>query len=137
MKEKEKGGPVKKCDKTRLWYALAFLLLLALEVVIALFVRDSFIRPYGGDVLVTVLLCCFCRILWPKRLRLLPVYVFLFAAAVEIGQYFDIVDLLGLSGNVFFRTLIGTTFSWADLVCYGAGCLLFFTAETMLRRTGD
>ena len=121
----------------RLRYAIAFLLILVLEILIALFVRDSFIRPYGGDVLVTVLLCCFCRIFFPRGIRLLPLYVFLFAAAVEIGQYFGIVHLLGLSGNPFFRTLIGTTFSAADLVCYGVGCHLFFAAEAFLRHAGD
>lgn len=126
-----------KWNKSRLRYGIAFLLILVLEILIALFVRDAFIRPYGGDVLVTVLLCCFCRIFFSRGSRLLPLYVFLFAAAVELGQYFGIVHLLGLSGNPFFRTLIGTTFSAADLVCYGVGCLLFSAAEAVLRHAGD
>ena len=118
--------------KTRLAYLMAFCVIFAVEVCIALFVRDSFIRPYGGDVLVTVLLCCFLRIFLPHGGKLLPVYVFLFALAVEIGQYFDFVALLGLGDSRFFRILLGSTFSFADIVCYGAGCALFALSEFLI-----
>jgi len=120
--------------RRRLVYAAAFAAILILEVIIALFVRDRFIRPYGGDVLVTVLICCFLRIFMPERVRLLPVYVFLFAVCVEIGQYFDFVSLLGLDGNAFFSILLGSTFSFADIVCYGAGCVLFSLTETLINK---
>ena len=125
-------------DKTRkrLVYGLAFMLLFVVEVLIALFVRDAFIRPYGGDILVTVLICCFVRILFPERIKLLPLLVFLFAAAVEVGQYFDYVTLLGLGDIEFFRILLGTSFSVADIFCYGAGCLLFWAAERLCKFCG-
>ena len=120
--------------RLRLVYAAAFVILLLAEILIALFVRDAFIRPYGGDILVTVLICCFLRIFFPAGVRMLPVWVFLFAAAVETGQYFDFVALMGLGDNAFFRILLGSTFSWADLVCYAVGCALFFAAETLAKR---
>ena len=58
--------------KKRLGYILAFVLLLTVEILIALFVRDDFIRPYGGDILVTVLICAAVRILFPTGIRFLP-----------------------------------------------------------------
>jgi len=119
---------------SRFRYLLAFLLILITEVLIALFVRDRFIRPYGGDILVTVLICCFVRIFFPSGLRLLPLWVFLFAAAVEVGQYFDFVSLLGLGDIAFFRILLGSTFSAADILCYGAGCVIFALAELFFRK---
>ena len=115
--------------KKRLWYGAAFGVILILEILIALFVRDSFLRPYGGDILMTVLICCFFRTFFPEKPKLLPVWVFLFAVAVELGQYFDFVTLLGLGDSVFFRTLLGTSFSWVDILCYGAGCALFALTE--------
>ena len=121
--------------KKRLGYAIAFVLLLTVEILIALFVRDDFIRPYGGDILVTVLICAAVRILFPTGIRLLPLWVFLFAAGVEIGQYFDFVTLLGLGDIAFFRILLGSTFSFADLLCYAAGCVLFLLGEKLLRRS--
>lgn len=121
--------------KKRLGYAIAFLVLLITEILIALFVRDDFIRPYGGDILVTVLICAAVRIAFPTGIRFLPLWVFLFAAAVEIGQYFDFVTLLGLGNIAFFRILLGSTFSVADLLCYAAGCVLFLLGEKLLRRS--
>ena len=120
--------------RTRLLYGAAFCILLAVEVYIALFVRDSFIRPYGGDILVTVLICCFLRVFLPEKPHLLPVFVFLFAAAVEVGQYFDFVSRIGLGGSRFFRILLGSTFSPADILCYLTGCILFTAAERFCRR---
>ena len=121
--------------KKRLGYAIAFLVLLITEILIALFVRDDFIRPYGGDILVTVLICAAVRIAFPTGIRFLPLWVFLFAAAVEIGQYFDFVTLLGLGDIAFFRILLGSTFSVADLICYAAGCLLFWIGEKAITKS--
>ena len=121
--------------KTRLTYAVLFLLTLLTEVLIALFVRDAFVRPYVGDMLVTVLICCFLRIFFPTGVKLLPVYVFIFASAVEVGQYFDIVKLFGLENNTFLSVLLGRTFSLADILCYAVGCILFFGAELCIRRS--
>ena len=119
--------------RLRMGYGLAALLLFVIEVLIALFVRDRFIRPYGGDILVTLLICCVIRVILPRGYRL-PVGggVLLFAILVEIGQYFGLVYLLGLGHIKFFRILIGTGFSWWDMVCYAAGCILFVAADALL-----
>ena len=115
--------------KRRILYAIIFITLLCVELVIGLFVHDDFVRPYIGDVLVTVLLCCLCRIAVPKGVPALPAYVFLFAALVEAAQYIDVVKLLGWEDNAILSTLIGRTFSWADILCYGVGCVAFWAAE--------
>ena len=118
--------------KLRITYFLLFFSLLLAEICIALFIDDKFIRPYLGDVLVTVLICSFLRIIWPKGIRLLPVYVFLFATAVEIGQYFDMVKLLGLENNAFLSVLMGRSFSRIDLICYAVGCIIFYCINRII-----
>lgn len=123
-----------KTNKKRIVYAVCSAFLFITEVLIALFLNDNFIRPYVGDILVTVLICCFIRIFIPDKMKSLPLWVFLFAAAVEIGQYFDFVSLLGLGDIKFFRILLGTTFSFADLVCYAVGCAVFFAGEKIIYR---
>ena len=115
--------------KKRLLYACITVVLLVVEVLIALFVHDNFIRPYIGDVLVTVLICAFLRIFIPRGIKLLPLYVFVFAVGVEVLQYFNIVERLGLADNRFFSILIGSVFDVKDIVCYGVGCLVFFIVE--------
>lgn len=118
--------------KLRKSYAVLFCVILFAEIYIALFINDSFVRPYVGDMLVTVLICCFCRVIIPKGVRALPVYVFILAAVVETGQYFDVVKLLGLDGNKFFSVVFGRTFSVYDLICYAIGCLSFFAIDYII-----
>ena len=118
----------------RILYGSVFCGLLGIEVCIALFINDSFIRPYVGDMLVTLLLCCLCRVIIPSKLRLLPLYVFAFAACVEIGQYFDLVALLGLADNRFLSVLMGRTFSWLDLLCYAVGCIAAWGLDIAIRK---
>ena len=112
-----------KCKK-RLFYFFCTSLLFTIEVLIALFVDDKIIRPYIGDVLVTMLVYCFVRILIPEGVRLLPLYVFIFACVVELLQYLNFIEIIGLSGNRIAQTVIGTSFSWIDIICYGICCLL-------------
>lgn len=81
------------------------------------------------DVLVVVVIYTFVRIWIPESVRLLPLYVFLFAAGVEILQYFNIVELLGVQDNVFLRTIIGTSFDVKDILCYAVGCVLIWLSS--------
>ena len=118
-----------KTSKLRITYLLLTLLLIGIEVLIALFVHDSIIRPFIGDLLVVIVLDFFVRIFIPQDLKLLPLFVFIFAVFVEILQYFDIVGILGLSSNRFMRILIGGTFDWHDILCYALGCILVFFLE--------
>lgn len=116
-------------------YFTAFLIIFIVELAIALFVRDNFIRPYVGDLLVVLLIYCFLRI-FMKPYRFLPLCVFLFAAAVELAQMFNFVDRLGLQDNPVLSIALGSTFDPADLVCYAAGCLLLtvFSEKRRLKR---
>lgn len=116
-------------NKKRLFYAIAFFVLLVVEVLIALFVHDSFIRPYIGDVLVVIVLYCFIRIIVPERVRLLPLWIFIFAAGVEVLQLLGLVDRLGLGDNKFFRVLIGSVFDIKDIACYAVGCAILGVYE--------
>ena len=115
--------------KRRITYAALFLIIFLIELYIALYVHDDFVRPYIGDVFVTALICCFCRIFFPRGIKLLPLYVLIFSFLVETAQYFNVVTLLGLQDNALACTIIGTSFSHIDLVCYAVGYGLFWVAE--------
>ena len=108
----------------RIAYGIATFILLIIEVLIALFVHDAFIRPYVGDVLVVIVIYTFVRIFIPERCVFLPLFVFVFATLVEVLQLFNIVDLLGIGDNGFFRVLIGSVFDIKDVLCYAVGCLI-------------
>lgn len=120
--------------RKRVLYLITTILLLTIEVLIALYVNDRFIRPYVGDMLVVIVIYTFVRIFVPEGWPLLPFAIFIFAIFVEILQWFHIVDVLGLSDSRFFRVLIGGVFDWKDILCYGLGCALVGVYEYALRR---
>ena len=119
--------------RSRLPYAVSALVLLVTEVLIALYVRDAFIRPYGGDILVTVLLCCLLRALFSRRIPFLALWVLLFAFAVEFAQALGIASLIP-EGWTVLRIAVGSSFSVWDLVCYTVGCAAFVLAEWLAVR---
>lgn len=104
-------------------------ILFIIEVLIAVYVRDRFIRPYMGDVLVVILIYCFIKSF--TRLPVIPVAigVLLFAFTVEILQYLRIVEVLGLEDNKLARIIIGTDFAWLDLLTYVAGIMIVIIVE--------
>lgn len=110
--------------RQRIIYAVITILLIAVEVIIALYVHDRFVRPYLGDVIVVIVLYSLVRIVFPTGKRHLSVCIFLFAAGVEILQAINPLEMLGLGDNRFLSVLCGSVCDPADIVCYAIGCFL-------------
>ena len=123
---------MKMLKRKRLIYLSLSLMLFFIELFIALFVRDRFIRPYFGDVLVVILIYTVIRVIFPEKPKLLPIYVFIFAVLVEVSQYLDLAELLG--GGVILSTIIGTSFSWLDILCYFIGTIAIYPLELLLKK---
>lgn len=111
-------------------YLALTILLFVVEVLIALFVRDRFVRPYVGDVLVVMLIYCFVKIFMNLPITSVAIFVLVFAFTIEFFQYIHIVERLGLEKSALARTVIGTSFAWADIVAYIAGFVLIVVTET-------
>ena len=122
--------------KSRLKYLLLSMLLFIIELIIAIYLHDNIIRAHVGDVLVVVLIYCIIRIFIVKEIKLLPLYVFAFAVFVEIMQFFDIVSILHLQNIAIMRIIIGSTFDWADILCYFTGALISAFIQWIDRRNG-
>lgn len=120
--------------KKRIVYIISFIVIFCIEVLIALYIRDSFVRPYLGDVLVVVLVYSFVRIFLPTGIPKMPFYVFLFACFVEVMQYFHLADTLGIT-NRAARIILGSTFDWKDIASYAVGCVLIVLVERLFRRS--
>ncbi|AQS93651.1 hypothetical protein BXQ17_06095 [Polaribacter sp. BM10] len=113
-------------------YLIIFLLILFIEVFIALFVRDQFIRPFIGDVLVTVLLFAFCRIFYNGNALKLALGVLIFSFTIEFLQYLKLIEILGLQNNKIAVTVLGATFDWLDLLAYLLGVLISYFIDKKL-----
>lgn len=117
-------------------YFLIFLMLLWFEVLIALFMHGNFIRIYVGDFLVVILIYCFIRSFIEIGIVPSILATLLFAYAVELGQYFSIVNHLGLQDNRIATTLIGNAFEWQDVLAYTLGGLIVLLIEHIRTHEG-
>jgi len=114
-------------------YLLLTIIIFAIEVCIALFIKDTLIRPFIGDVLVVILIYCFFRIFLQVSAWKLAFGVLLFACAIEILQYFDYVKLLHLENNRVISVILGRTFEWLDFAAYLTGFLIILGVEKIVQ----
>ena len=106
-----------------------------IEVLIALYITDNFIRPYVGDVLVVILIYYFVKAfvnigIWP-----LAVATLLFSYLIETLQYFQFVKVIGLGDNKLANIVIGNYFAWEDMIAYTIGITIVVFIETYFIKT--
>lgn len=116
-------------------YFFVTCLLFLIEVAIALFVHDDFIRPFLGDVLVVMLMYCFVKSFLSAAVKPVALAVLIFSFGIEFLQYIRIIEKLGWQDNTLARTVIGTSFSWEDLLMYVVGILVVLFVEHLQKKT--
>jgi len=116
-------------------YFILFILILVCELYIGFYVHDTIIRPYIGDLLVVILIYAFLRIFVHKAYFKVAFFTFIFACLVETAQYYHVISFLGLQENNIARVLIGTSFSWIDILAYFGGFILIIIVEETLKKS--
>ncbi len=116
-------------------YFLLTIIIFAIEVLIALFVKDTIVRPFVGDVLVVVLIYCFLQIFLTFSHWKIALGVLIFACLIEILQYFDFVKVIGLENNRIISIALGRTFEWTDFAAYFVGFLMIIFSENFRIRS--
>jgi hypothetical protein len=106
----------------------AFLLFLT-EVLIALFVRDVYIRPYGGDFLIVIFLYCLVKAITNSDVWRVAFGVLLLSYLIEVAQYLDLIKWIGQENNKVVRVVMGTSFDWGNIIAYTLGILLVLLFE--------
>lgn len=99
-----------------------------------MFVRDRFIKPYIGDVLLISLLYSFAQIFLNNRVKKLYLYIFIIGVLVEILQFRNIASLLKLSDNKILSIVVGSAFDWKDIICYFVGMLLIIGGKSIINK---
>jgi Protein of unknown function (DUF2809) len=103
--------------------------LLIVEIIIALYVRDTIVRPYIGDLLVVVLIYCGIKSFFKWPVTKTAFGVLLFSYIVELFQYFKVIELLGVEHCQLARVIIGVSFAWLDIAAYTAGIIVVLLVE--------
>ncbi|MET0244352.1 MAG: DUF2809 domain-containing protein [Flavitalea sp.] len=120
--------------KFSLKYFILAMLIFITELLIALYVRDRFIRPYFGDYLVVMLVYCGVRTFLQGSVWKIAIGSLIFAYFIETLQYLRIVDRLGLADNIVAKTVIGYGFEWKDIFAYTLGIATLILIEFFIRR---
>ena len=110
-------------------YFIAALVLLLIEVLIAVFVHDRFIRPWVGDYLVVMLIYSALKSFLNIPVIAAAIFVLAFSFVVEFLQYLNIVEYFGLQNSPIIRTVLGTSFEWTDLIAYTLGVATILLME--------
>ncbi|MFI2743243.1 DUF2809 domain-containing protein [Zhouia sp. PK063] len=113
-------------------YGLLALLFFLIEVCIALFFHDRFVRPVLGDYLVIFLIYCILKSIINLKPNLATIAVLLFAYAIEFSQYIHITKLLHIKENTFTRMVLGSSFSWEDMMAYTLAAITIMVLENKL-----
>lgn len=104
-----------------------------LEILIVIYFKTGFIRHWLGDFLVVCLLYCSLQALWPGKVLKRIVIVGIIATVIELLQAVNFLEILGLHDNLTARLVLGTTFSWTDLLAYLLGLSIVFVLERLIR----
>lgn len=119
--------------KFRKLYFGWFFIILLIELLIALFVKDTFFRPYFGDVLVVILIYTFLRSFFKIGIKTSILVVFLFSFAIEISQWIHLIKLLNLEECIIAHWVLGSSFNWWDFLAYIIGLFFVYMVERVAR----
>lgn len=115
-------------------YLSLFTLLLITEVLIAIYVHDSFVRPYLGDTLIVVVIYAFIMSVVDyaynfQTKTLVATLALLFSFVIEGLQAASFIYRIGLGDVGWARLIFGTSFSWWDILAYLCGYLGILLVE--------
>jgi hypothetical protein len=102
------------------------------EILIAtVFSQIRFVRAFISDFLVVILLYHFVKAFFEISPLILSISVLIFSCVIEVLQYFHLGNVLGLPHGSLLSVLLGTNFSWIDMLMYLLGCLSSYCLDTL------
>lgn len=110
-------------------YFLLTVILFITEVLIAVYMKAGFVRHYFGDFLVVILLYCFVKSFIKVPVLYATIAVLLFAYFMELLQYLNFVQWVGLEDNRLAKVVLGNYFELADMLAYTLGMVTVLIIE--------
>lgn len=110
-------------------HLLVALVLFGVLVAIEGLVDGGFVRNTVGDVVVVIFLYALLRAVAPCSPPPAAAAVLALAFAIEAIQALDLIDRLGIQRSRLIDVVLGSTFTWGDLVAYTIGVAVALGAE--------
>ena len=108
-----------------LFTLLTFALLL-IEIAIAYFLKDGFIRFTVGDFLASILVYCAIKSVIKTTAIQIAITALIISFTIEFAQLINLLDLLNLRTNKLASIILGSHFSIEDLIAYALGIITIY-----------
>ena len=112
-------------------YAVATGALFIIELGIALFVHDGFVRPHLGDALAVILVYLGLRSVTRYHVLAAAAIALAIAFIIEFSQLFHFLSAIGLAHNRWARIILGGVFDVQDLLAYAFGAAAVVAVERL------
>ena len=118
--------------KSKRWkYIMSFIITFLLEVIIALYIKNSFIRSYFGDILIIICLYFFAKSIFDNKIKNIAIYILILGIVAETMQCFNISKYIAGDSKVL-QIVLGTTFDIKDIICYLIGYIIIVITENIV-----
>ncbi len=96
------------------------------------FLKDGFIRYTFGDFLATILVYCAIKSIFNLKPKHIAFVTLSIAFTLELFQYVNLSEILNLHQYKLLRIVMGSHFSWEDILAYTLGtlCVYFIDLKT-------
>jgi len=113
-------------------YLIASIILFIVEALIAIFLKDGFIRHTFGDYLAIILLYCMFKSCIKTKPFYIAIVVLIISYGIEFLQLTSFLEITNLDNNKLAKIILGSTFSFSDLIAYTLGfiSILIFEFQT-------
>lgn len=102
-------------------YFVILISLLLVEVLIAVFLHDDFIRPFVGDFLSSIVVFYFIKSFFNLDNFRAAMISLLFSYFIEALQFVHFLQFSGLKKYKIIAIMLGNSFSWGDMLAYTLG----------------
>jgi hypothetical protein len=113
------------------YYFITFIVFFIVETLIAIYLKDSFIRHTFGDYLAVILLYCFFKSYIQAKPIHIALAVLLTAFTIEFSQLFNLQE------NSLAKIVFGCTFHVSDLLAYILGIVTVIIVELKRNPNGS
>ncbi len=112
---------------------IIFFVLFCIEVIIAIYIKQGFIRVVFGDFLVVIMLYYFFKSFIKTKPIYIAIIVLFIAYLVEFLQFIDILSIVNYKKNSLVNIILGTTFNMEDIIAYTLGIATVILIENRLK----
>ena len=120
--------------RKRAIYFLIFLFLLLVEIAIATYLKTGFIRANLGDLIVVIVLYCLLMSTLKPSVKTGLVLTLAIAFMIELLQLIDLTRFFPQEYKQLATLVLGSHFSWLDLLMYVLGIVCVWITEIVVKR---